>query len=134
MEVKNMSDEIKGKKTIVLVDDNEMCLRTAELFLQKEYEVHKADSGSGALDYLTNNEPVPDLILLDIVMPKVTGWQVFDKIRAINRLKDVPIVFVTSLDDEEAKERAYLMGAADYITKPYNMVLLQRIVRNVLEK
>jgi putative two-component system response regulator len=129
-----MLEAVKEKKKIVIADDDEMCLTTAELFLRDEYEIHKAHSGEEALDYLTAIEFIPDLILLDIIMPGMSGWEVFKRIKETSFLKDIPIIFVTSLDNDETKERARKLGAADYITKPYNMTELLNSIKRVLKK
>jgi putative two-component system response regulator len=129
-----MSDSIYKKKKIVAVDDDEICLSNIELSLQNEYEIYKMGSGNEVLDFLCDKKFVPDLILLDIVMPKMTGWQVFEKIKAIDSLKDVPIIFVTSLDNDVTKERAFKMGAADLIIKPYKNTVLQKRIKDVLNE
>jgi len=123
-----------GKKKILLVDDDEMHLITAELYLKDEYEIFKVKSGEEALNQLKNNEFVPNLILLDVVMSGMNGWEVFKKIRAIPSLKNLPIAFLTSENDQTEKDRAFKIGAADYITKPYNMTLLKSKVKDILYK
>jgi putative two-component system response regulator len=129
-----MFDGIYKKKKIVAVDDDEICLSNIESPLQNEYEIYKMGSGNEVLDFLSYKKFVPDLILLDIVMPKMTGWQVFEKIKAIDCLKDVPIIFVTSLDKDETKERAFKTGAVDFIIKPYKNTVLQKRVKDVLKE
>ena len=123
-----------NKKKILVVDDDEIQLTTAELFLKNEYEVFKMNSGSDALEYLNSNKFVPNLIMLDIIMPNMDGWQVFNKIRAINFLENVPIVFLTSIEEETEKKKAQKIGAADYITKPYNMTDLKSRVKGAIER
>jgi putative two-component system response regulator len=125
--------ENAGKKKVLLVDDDEMHLVTAELYLKDEYEVLKAKSGSEALALLNNKETIPDLVLLDILMPEMSGWEVFKKIRAIP-LKDLPIAFLTSENAQAEKDRAHKLGAADYITKPFNMTLLKSKTKDILSK
>ncbi|MCL1813247.1 MAG: response regulator [Treponema sp.] len=122
------------KKKILLVDDDEIHLTTAELFLKDEYEIHKTQSGAEALEFLQNNKPAPKLIMLDVMMPNMNGWEVFKKIRAIDFLKNIPIVFLTSEDDEEDKKRAQKLGAADYIIKPFNFTDLKRRIKDVITK
>ncbi|MDR0497916.1 MAG: response regulator [Treponema sp.] len=113
------------KKTILLVDDDEINLAIVEKMLEDTYEILVAKSGKETLDYLLKGI-VPNLILLDIIMPNMDGWEVFNRIRAISCLEDVPIAFITSLQGEA--EHAYKIGAADYITKPFGKEnLLQRI-------
>jgi putative two-component system response regulator len=123
-------DKIK----IYLIDDDEIHLTTAELYLQDEYEVYKAKSGQEALDYITGNKFVPNLILLDIVMPNMTGWDVFKKLKEIDFLKNVPIAFLTSLAEESEKKKAYKMGIADYIMKPFNMTELKGRVKELIKR
>jgi putative two-component system response regulator len=127
-----MADDKKIK--IYLIDDDEIHLTTAELYLQDEYEVYKAKSGQEALDYITGNKFIPNLILLDIVMPNMTGWDVFKKLREIDFVKNVPIAFLTSVAEESEKKRAYKMGIADYIMKPFNMTELKGRVRELIKR
>jgi putative two-component system response regulator len=118
-------------KKIFLVDDDEIHLTMLESILKDQYEVITAKSGKDALDYLLNGI-VPNLILLDILMPNLDGWETFNRLRAISFLQDVPIVFLTSVDESAEVEHAQEIGAADYITKPYNKDdLLDRIEKIV---
>ena len=126
--------DINERKKILLVDDIEMHLLTAEMFLQAEYEIYKAKSGQEALDLLSDDKLVPDLIMLDIVMPNMNGWEVFKRIKAIDSLNKVPVMFLTTVNDEADKNKAYRMGIADYITKPYNFTDLLSRVKNVINK
>jgi putative two-component system response regulator len=130
---KKMRYGLSVKKQILLVDDDEIHLETAELFLKDNYEVYKANSGEDALRCLLAKEFSPDLIMLDIVMPQMDGWEVFKRIREINFLKNVPIVFLTSADGEKEKKRARALGAVDYITKPYNMTFLNSTISEIIK-
>ena len=127
-----MADDTKKK--IYLIDDDEIHLTTAELFLKSEYELYKAKSGQEALDYINNNKFVPSIILLDIVMPKMDGWEVFKRMREIEILKNVPIVFLTSVEEEVNQKKAFKMGVADYIEKPYNMTDLKSRIKDVIKR
>ena len=120
-------------KKVFMVDDDEIHLSTAELFLKDEFEVHKAKSGVEALKYLQNSQVIPDLIMLDIIMPDMDGWEVFKRIRAINTLKNVPIMFLTSSAGEVERKKARILGAADYMTKPFNMTLLKSTIHDILK-
>jgi response regulator RpfG family c-di-GMP phosphodiesterase len=122
------------KKKVLLIDDDEIHLITAELFLKNDYEVYKAKSGNEALEVLSSKKFVPNIILLDIVMQNMTGWEVFSKIKAIDFLKNVPIIFLTSIAEEEEKKRAFKMGIAGFITKPFNMTDLTSEIKEVLKK
>ena len=128
-----MANGINDRKKILLVDDDEIQLTTAELFLKNEYEVVKMKSGKEALDYLSENKFVPNLILLDIIMPEMNGWEVLKKIKSMDFLKNVPVVFLTSVEEELDKKQAFKMGVADYITKPFNMTYLKSRIKDVLK-
>ena len=131
-------NNMNKKKKIIVVDDDEIHLTALEFILQNEYEVYKMKSGNEVLSYLINAKLVPDLILLDILMPNIDGWEVLKRIKAISFLRKIPVVYITSIDEEDKKERAYEMGISDYITKPYDMAVLQKkikdIIRNINEE
>jgi len=127
-----MADDKKLK--IFLIDDDDIHLTTAELFLKDEYEIHKAHSGQEALDYINANNIIPDIMLLDIMMPNMTGWDVLKKIRETASLKNVPIAFLTSIAEEEEKKKAYKMGIADYIMKPFNMTELKSRIKEIRKR
>jgi DNA-binding response OmpR family regulator len=125
---------MSGKnQEILLVDDDEIQLALIEGILKTEYAVVQTKSGGEALGYLYGGS-VPDLSLLDILMPRMNGWETFNRIRAISVLQNVPIVFLTSLEGTEEEKRALVMGAADYITKPINAKELMERIKNVIEK
>lgn len=112
---------------ILVVDDDISTRITLVKILQKEgYEVLQAQGGREALDLLAH-QTMPDLILLDVIMPEMDGFEVCEKIRVLDR--KVPVVMLTGLDDVTAIDRAFSRGATDFITKPINWALLVRRVR-----
>ena len=120
-------EKLNEKKKILLVDDDEMCLGIAKQILETEYEVISVKSGKEALKLILQ-ELVPDLILLDILMPNMDGWETFTRLKNIVFLQKVPIAFGTSLDAEEDEKRAHELGAVDFIKKPYTKGdLLKRV-------
>ena len=129
-----MSNDKNEKKKILLVDDEEINLMLAELLLEDEYEIYKARSGDEAIKYLCNKEFTPSVILLDIIMPNMNGWEILNRIKAISFLKDIPIIFLTSVEGETEKDLAYKMGIADYITKPYDMIVLKSRIKEVIKR
>jgi len=129
-----MADDNKSRKRVLMVDDDEMHLSITEVALKDEYEVIKAKSGKEALELLGSGETLPDIILLDILMPEMDGWVVFDKINDIAALKFTPIMFFSSLDEDSAKEKAYELGAFDYLTKPCKPLVLLSKIKESLEK
>jgi CheY-like chemotaxis protein len=122
----------KGIK-ILLVDDSEIHLVIAENILSQKYLVTKASSGREALNILFKGF-VPNLILLDVLMPDIDGWEVYNKIKGMPFLKNVPVAFLTSLDGEKEKLYASRLGAADLITKPYESSELLGRIESILSK
>ena len=122
------------KKKIMMVDDEPDQILAVKLILEDlsdEYEVIGADSGMQCLELLENNQ-IPDLIFLDIMMPGMNGWQVFAKLKDNPEWREIPIVFLT------AKTDVYSMGfgklsADDYIEKPFEITDLKRRVDKVLK-
>ena len=122
-----------SRKKLLLVDDAEVHLEIAEFQLKKEYEITCARSGKEALEHLTNGL-VPNLIILDILMPDMDGWETFGRLKAISLLHAVPIIFLSSVTEKDEMDRAYNMGAAGFITKPYEEEELLGMVRKVLDE
>jgi len=120
-------------KKILLVDDSDLHLSVADNMLKNEYTVTTAKSGKDALDLLVRGL-FPDIILLDILMPNMDGWETYHKIKGISLLKDVPVVFFTSVDGTENIEYAQNIGAADYIKKPFEKDVLLKKIKDVIEK
>ena len=116
-------------KKIMVVDDEEDQLFTIKKTLEyaeKEYEVITLNNGNNCLQYLKNNEK-PDLILLDIMMPEMTGWELYDKIKENDDWRDIPVVFLTARTDETAEKAGKFFGE-DYIEKPFDAEdLIKRI-------
>jgi len=107
------------KQKILIVDDDSIHLEMVNEVLHNDYDILSADSGKDALN-LFYQGLVPQLILLDLTMPDMDGWDTYSRIKAISGLYDTPIAFLTSSNDPEDIERAHNMGAIDYIKKPYD--------------
>jgi len=129
-----MSDNVNSRKTVLLVDDDELHLEITKMALKDEYEVFMIKSGKEALEFLNKKQIVPDIILLDILMPEMDGWIVFDRIHDIAALEFTPIMFYTSLEEQNAKEKAYELGAFDYIDKPCERTILKSKIKDTLKK
>jgi CheY-like chemotaxis protein len=134
LETEKFKDTIGDKKRkLLMVDDDSIHLEMANAFLCEEYDVSTAKSGKEALG-LFYQGLVPQMILLDIVMPGMGGWDTYERIRAIGGLHDIPIAFFTSSDDPKDKQRAREMGAVDYIKKPVNKTELLNRVGKFIKK
>lgn len=122
------------RKTILIVDDTKENLTVLSAVLGAEFRVRVANSGERALKAV-QMEPVPDLILLDVMMPEMDGYAVLKALRADVLTRDIPVIFVTAMsaDEDEDEEFGLALGAVDYVTKPIRAAILQARVRTHLE-
>lgn len=115
------------QQTILIVDDNPENLTVLGELLCERYTVRAANSGARALQ-LAALSPRPDLILLDIMMPGMSGYQVLESLKQSPALYDIPVIFTTAMSAEEDEERGLTLGAVDYVTKPLKpAVVLARV-------
>ena len=124
------------KKKILIVDDDPDIIFSIRKILENmagdEYNIISAENGKKCLELLQNNEN-PDIILLDIMMPEINGWVVYDMVKNNPSWKDIPIVFLTARKDELATGAGERLGD-DYITKPFESEELVKRIDNVLKK
>ena len=119
-------------QTILIVDDSPENLTVLSELLQPLYRVRAATTGRKAVR-IAVTEPHPDLILLDVMMPEMDGYQVFEQLRAEPATCDIPVIFVTAMDNMEAELRGLTVGAVDYIIKPVVPPIVLARVRTQLE-
>lgn len=113
---------------VMVVDDNMANLIMARKTLENDYEVIPVSSGISALECLNDMPELPDLVLLDVDMPNVNGFQVISEMKNIPKLLNIPIIFLTAQDDDTTELESYNLGAMDYIKKPYSANLLKKRV------
>ncbi len=113
---------------VMIVDDNMANLIMARKTLEEEYEVIPVSSGISALECLNDMPELPDLVLLDVDMPNVNGFQVISEMKNVPKLMNIPIIFLTAQDDDTTELESYNLGAMDYIKKPYTANLLKKRV------
>jgi putative two-component system response regulator len=118
--------------TILIVDDTPENLSVLGELLQPSYRVRAANSGKRALQ-IARSIPAPDLILLDVMMPEMDGYDVLAELRADPATRHIPVVFVTAMDGTDDEERGLDRGAVDYITKPLRPAIVLARVRTHLE-
>jgi len=118
--------------TILIVDDSPENLTVLSELLQPEYRVRAATSGEKALRVVAT-PPRPDIILLDVMMPGIDGYEVFSRLRSDERTSDIPVIFVTAMDSTDAEIHGLDVGAVDYIAKPIVPPILRARVRTQLE-
>jgi len=111
------------KKKILIVDDDKMNIVILAHFLKPQYEILIAQDGVSALKSAEKHKP--DLILLDIIMPNMNGFDVFTKLKEYKITMDIPVIFLTELDTKELVNRGLSLGALDYITKPFDKSVIK---------
>lgn len=118
------------KPIILIIDDEVLIQRTGRLILQKEYDVRGATSGEEGLSFAKNTKP--DLILLDIRMIGMDGFEVIKKLHADPDTDDIPVIFLTAEESEDTEVRCFKEGAWDFVRKPFvEEVLLQRVKHTI---
>ena len=121
-------------KTILVVDDESSVAYTVKTGLESlddSYNVITLNGGKECLQYLKNNQK-PDIILLDIMMPEMTGWETYDKIKENSSWNSIPIIFLTARTDEIARRTGNFL-AEDYIEKPAKIPEIKQRIDTILE-
>lgn len=122
-----MSDETSHKSRLLIVDDEPINIDILSGILAEDYELRAATSGQQAIRVA--QKQLPDLILLDMVMPEMDGLAVCEILKAEESTKDIPVIFVTSMGDSDNEERGLQAGAVDYISKPVSHSIVKARVK-----
>ena len=117
--------------TVMVVDDVESNIDILVEVLGDSYEISVAMDGETALQDIIKN--IPDLVLLDVMMPGIDGYEVCKKLKENPKTAEIPVIFLTALSEEEDEAKGLALGAVDYITKPFVYELVKSRVRNQLE-
>lgn len=125
-----MQKYMTSKKTLLLVDDEPTNLQVLRHTLQQDYRLVFAKNGAMALKLAEKEQP--DLILLDIMMPEMSGYEVCQQLKAQESTKYTPIIFITALAESSDEEKGLAIGAVDYITKPFSPSIVRARVRTHL--
>ncbi|MCK4365010.1 MAG: response regulator [Thermoplasmatales archaeon] len=123
------------KKKIMVVDDdpeNNLSLKVGLEELDQSFEVICAESGSQFFQFL-NEKELPDLVLLDIMMPNISGWEVFGELKKNPEWQKIPVIFLTARSDQMAKNAGNFLGE-DYIEKPYELEEVKNRIDKILNK
>ncbi len=118
-------------KTILVIDDDPMVIDILNSFLVHSYRVIAAKDGRHGLSCADSNDP-PDLILLDVLMPGLDGYEVCGALKENPRTHDIPVIFISVLDADYDETRGFKLGAVDYITKPFSPAIIQARIRTHL--
>jgi CheY-like chemotaxis protein len=122
-------------KKIMVVDDDPDQISTVKYVLEsldEDYEIIGANDGTQCLQLLKDKQ-IPDLILLDIMMPEMNGWEVYNHLKENSSWKDIPVIFLTARTDRIAKNAGGFLGD-DYIEKPFNREDLMKRINEILNK
>ena len=116
---------------ILVIDDESSNIIALKKILETDYKVYAEIDSLEAIN--TVEETTPDIILLDILMPEMDGYQVISELKASAKTRDIPVVFITGLDNTDAEEKGFALGAADYIQKPFHPAIVRVRVKNQIK-
>ncbi|MFA5860019.1 MAG: response regulator [Elusimicrobiota bacterium] len=123
-------DASAKKKVLIVDDDNTLREFLQSIFEEKGYQVYTASEGTEGLR-LAHFE-LPDLILLDVTMPRLSGWEVCKRLKKEERTRNIPVIFLTARDQVPDKLLGMELGSAKYLTKPFDLNLLEKTVDELL--
>ena len=109
--------------TVLIVDNDVTNIKMLTFILKDKYIVYAVKSGQEAIEMAA--KLLPDVILLDILMPKMDGYEVLLKLKESEKTKNIPVIFVSGLSEADDEEKGLLMGASDYITKPFSSAIVK---------
>src|SRR5271154_1448303 len=121
----------EAKKVILLVDDTPANIQIALAILKEHYQVRVATNGAKALE-LAVGDPAPDLILLDVMMPGIDGFEVCERLKASEATREIPVIFLTGQTEIEDETRGFEVGGVDYIHKPFSPAVMKARVNTHL--
>ncbi len=119
------------KHSILIVDDDKNNLFALTAILEKDYTALTTKSGQGGLKIAASRKP--DLILLDVIMPDMSGFDVLRELKEDQELKDTPVIFITGLASVEDEAKGFTLGAVDYITKPFHRTIVEVRVKTQIK-
>jgi len=116
------------KNSVLIVDDEAINITALSLILRPDYNVYVEKDGLGCIE--SAKALKPDLILLDVLMPAMSGFEVIVHLKKDHETYDIPVIFVTGLDTDTDEEKGLVLGAADYMNKPYKAAIVRLRVKN----
>jgi len=117
--------------SVLIVDDDTTNIMALTHILSPEYSIYAAKNGQDAIE--TAAEHLPDIILLDILMPEMDGYEVLAALKRADKTRAIPVIIVTGLDSVENEEKGLALGAADYISKPFSPTVVKLRVQNQIQ-
>jgi len=123
--------EAEGQNSILIVDDEKANIIALSHILSPTYDIYTSRNGQGAIEIAM--EYLPSIILLDILMPGMDGYTVIEELKSNEKTRDIPVIFITGLDNAEDEKKGLSLGAADYISKPFNPAVVELRVLNQIK-
>jgi len=120
-----------AEKTVLLVDDAPANIQVVNSILKNTYKIRVATSGEKALK-IANQSPAPDLILLDVMMPEMDGYEVCSRLKSVPGTRDIPVIFLTGQTETDDETKGFEVGAVDYIHKPFSPAVVKARVHTHL--
>jgi len=121
-----------SKPTVLITDDTPSNIQTLAGCLKDQYNIKVATNGERCLE-LAQAKEAPDLILLDVMMPDMDGYQVLESLQSAENTADIPVIFVTGKNEEKEEEEGLLRGAVDYITKPFRPTIVNARIKTHIQ-
>ncbi|MCL2002880.1 MAG: diguanylate cyclase [Oscillospiraceae bacterium] len=118
----------EGKNSVLVIDDEKANIIKLTHILSPEYTVYASKNGKNGVEMALKN--LPDVILLDILMPEMDGYEVFRVLKNADETKEIPIIFITGLGNDADEEKGLALGAADYISKPFSPAIVKLRIQN----
>ena len=118
-------------KSVLIIDDTNANIIALTDILKSEYTIYAAKNGEKGIELA--QEFIPDLILLDVVMPEMDGYEVISRLKNSDKVKDIPVIFITSLSNSKDEEKGLELGAVDYVSKPFSPSVVKLRVRNQID-
>lgn len=128
IDVRESTDKLK----ILIVDDSELNRELLAGMLEDEYEIYQVENGKKAIDILEENREQFKLVLLDINMPVMDGYEVLSIMKRRKWLDKLPVIVISAEISGESVKKAYELGASDYFVRPFNVAIVLRRVRNMI--
>jgi len=121
----------QNKNSVLIVDDEKSNIIALTNILNTEYSVHAVRDSRETVEVA--EEDMPDVILLDVLMPEMDGYAVITALKKSEKAQDIPVIFITGLDSIDSEEKGLALGAADYITRPFSPAIVKLRIRNQIK-
>ena len=119
------------KNSILIIDDSEVSIMALKDILEPDYTVFTAKNGKIGMEEA--EKQLPDIILLDIIMPEIDGYTVLATLKKNEKTKGIPVMLISSLDDMRNEQKGFILGAADYVSKPFSPTVVKHRVQNQID-